>query len=34
VALPTFTQQIIVSRRMPVPNLGTFVMALCRQTQC
>ena len=33
VALPALTQQMIAARRMPVPNLGTFVMALGHQTQ-
>lgn len=34
VPLPAFIPQMIVAQRMPVPNLGIFVMALCRQTQC
>jgi len=33
VALPALTQQMIAVHRMPVPNLGTFVMALGHQTQ-
>jgi len=33
VALPALTQQLIAARRMLVPNLGTFVMALGHQTQ-
>jgi len=33
VALPALTQQIIAAHRMPVPDLGTFVMALGHQAQ-
>jgi len=33
VALPALTGQMITAHRMPVPNLGTFVMALGHQTQ-
>jgi len=33
VALPALTKQMILAHRMPVPGLGTFVMALGHQTQ-
>ena len=33
-SLPAVTTQDFAARRMTVPNLGTFTMALCRQAQC